>query len=125
VQAICDYTGDHKSEDRIRTARDAVERHAEGGTTYGLPKLSEELGEDIAKALRRILDLPKEEALRSEPTTQRDRAIETLAGIEFWCDEAGEAYATLQVAEHYENVRIGSRRFNGSGLPRLACGMRH
>lgn len=109
VRAIGDYKRYPKIEDLVRTARDAVERVAQDRSAYGIPQLSELLGEPVAIALADILSFPKEDHDRG--VTQRDRAIESLGGVEFWLTPGGEAYASVEVGGHVENHRIRSKAF--------------
>jgi hypothetical protein len=108
IRAVCGYANDSDVEDRVRTAKDAAERLAEDRTAYGLSRLGEIMGEAVAKALASILALPKE---KERGETQRDRAIDSMDGIEFWTTPNGEAYATVFMQDHPENHRIKSRAF--------------
>lgn len=112
VGAICAYANDPKPDDRVRTARDAAERVAEGQAAYGMPHLAELLGEAVAGALAKILALPREpKSPKQEATTQRDRAIGCLDTMDFWLSTGGEAYVSVNLQGRWENHRVRSRAF--------------
>lgn len=117
VTAICTLKSDPNPRDRIRGACDAAERVRSGESAYGLQFLAEAFGDDVARALRKMLPAHKgqnagtEQHTDRDASSMRDRAIEALNGMVLWETPTGEGYATFSVRGHRENHRIRSRAF--------------
>jgi hypothetical protein len=109
MESVCEFAGDEKTRDRVRTAGYAVTRVEADKPAYGLPKIADALGDDVADRLAKWLGLEKGQKKKSP--AERDKLFKIASDSEFWHDELDQAYATVEADGHHEHLRIGSRRF--------------
>ena len=90
VEAIATEAGDDDPADRGHAARDSAERHAAGGTVYGLPQMIVTFGDAVARQIAKIVGYHREPP---EPTSPDNRPLIKVArgSLSINADEAEQA----------------------------------
>jgi hypothetical protein len=110
IETVCGLAGDEELAARVRNVADTYKRVSAEDSAWGLPKLSDLIGEKAAREFARHIGLRSQAVVPHHgPKAPSSAAIKKQLSL--WVAPDDVSYATIEFGDHVENHRIRGRGF--------------